>query len=67
MTNQISRPWYLIPIFFGLFGSLIMWVILRDEKTEDVKQFMRNNWIIGAISMVGYNIPWIILASNLLE
>ena len=67
MTNKISMPWYLIPIVFGIVGSVIMWIILRDEKTDEVKKFIRNSWIIGAISIVGYNIPWVFLLWEMCE
>ncbi len=61
MPNEVSRPWYLIPIIFGLVGSLIMWIILKNDPADDVKAFIRKSWIIGAISIVAYNIPWIFI------
>ena len=67
MANQIKRTWYLLPIIFGLVGSAIMWIIQRDDTTEESKRFIKNAWIIGLLSLLWYNIPWIILASELLE
>ena len=40
-----SKAWYLLPIFFGLLGGLVMYFIVRDDN----KQMAKNGLILSVI------------------
>jgi RsiW-degrading membrane proteinase PrsW (M82 family) len=40
-----SKAWYLLPIFFGILGGLIMYFIVRDDN----KQMAKNGLILSVI------------------
>jgi RsiW-degrading membrane proteinase PrsW (M82 family) len=45
-----SKAWYLLPIFFGILGGLVMYFIVRDDN----KQMAKNGLILSVIlTMVG--------------
>jgi RsiW-degrading membrane proteinase PrsW (M82 family) len=45
-----SKAWYLLPIFFGILGGLVMYFIVRDDN----KQMAKNGLILSVIlSIVG--------------
>jgi hypothetical protein len=43
-----SKAWYLLPIFFGLLGGLIMFFVLKDEN----RQMAKNGVILGVVLTV---------------
>ena len=43
-----SKAWYLLPIFFGLLGGIVMYFIVR----EDNKQMAKNGLILSVILTV---------------
>jgi len=50
-----SKAWYLIPIFLGIVGGIIMFVILRQENRDMAK----NGMILGVVMTVVWIVPWI--------
>ena len=40
-----SKGWYLLPIFFGILGGLVMYFIVRDDN----KQMAKNGLILSVI------------------
>lgn len=40
-----SKAWYLLPIFFGILGGLVMYFIVRDDN----KQMAKNGLILSVI------------------
>jgi len=47
-TQSAGGIWYLLPIFFGLIGGIIAWLIVRKNDSKKAK----NCLIIGVIMMV---------------
>lgn len=43
-----NKAWYLLPIFFGLLGGIVMYFIVR----EDNKQMAKNGLILSVILTV---------------
>lgn len=37
-TKKPSRAWYLVPIFFGIIGGLVMYLVLKDENKKMAKK-----------------------------
>ncbi len=59
-TCNPSKAWYLIPIFFGIIGGLIMYFVLRKED----KGMAQNCLIIGiTISAIGLIVGFVSVAS----
>ncbi len=44
-----SKAWYLLPIFFGLIGGLIMFAVLRNEDRGMAKKGLLLGIIVMAI------------------
>jgi len=58
-TKRTSKAWYLVPIFFGIIGGLVMFLVLRDEN----KIMAKKGLILGIImSVVGIAIYGAIFA-----
>jgi len=54
-----SDLWYLLPIFFGIIGGLVMFFVLKDEN----RKMAKNGIILGAIiAVIGLVIISIIYA-----
>ena len=45
-----SKAWYLLPIFFGLIGGLIMFFVLKDED----RRMAKKGAVVGIILTVVY-------------
>jgi heme A synthase len=45
-----SKAWYLLPIFFGLVGGLIMFFVLKDED----RRMAKKGAVVGAILTAVY-------------
>lgn len=37
-TKRPSKAWYLVPIFFGIVGGLVMYLVLKDEDRKMAKK-----------------------------
>ena len=49
----VSNVWYLVPIFFGLLGSLIVWFALKNTNREKAKEIAIIGFVINiAIAFV---------------
>jgi uncharacterized membrane protein len=55
--RSASAAWYLLPIFFGIIGSLIMWLALRNEDPRKAKKGL----ILGIILTVAWTVIWFLL------
>jgi len=44
-----SNWWYLLPIFFGIFGGLIMFFVLRNKEQKMVRNGLALGIILEAI------------------
>tara|TARA_Y100001936_G_scaffold14769_1_gene12735 strand:- start:212 stop:436 length:225 start_codon:yes stop_codon:yes gene_type:complete len=51
-ANKPSAAWYLLPIFGGIIGSVIMWYVVKDEDHPDSPKMVRKGWIIGIVLTV---------------
>ena len=40
-----SKAWYLLPIFFGIIGGVIMFFVIKDED----RKMAKNGVILGVI------------------
>jgi hypothetical protein len=47
-TKKSSKAWYLLPIFVGIIGGLIMYFVLKDQN----KKMAKNGLILGIILTV---------------
>lgn len=52
MSKKPSTVFYLVPIFNGLIGSIIMWWVLKDDEHPRTPKMIRNGWIIGIVLLV---------------
>ena len=59
MAKKPSAAWYLLPIFCGIIGSVIMWYVVKDEDHPDSPKMVRKGWIIG-IALTILSFAWII-------
>lgn len=44
-----AAAWYLVPIFLGILGSLIMWLVFKDNQSPYASDMIRKGWIIGIV------------------
>ena len=44
-TSKPSRAWYLLPIFLGWVGGLIMFFVIKDEN----RKMAKNGLILGVL------------------
>ncbi len=49
--KPVSRWMYLLPLFFGLVGGLIGWVITKDENPRGARNVLLVGVVVTAISM----------------
>lgn len=50
VTKQRSRAWYLVPLFFGIIGSIVAWLAVK----EDDPPLGRGVWYVGIALTVVY-------------
>jgi hypothetical protein len=55
--RNASAAWYLLPIFIGIIGGIIMWLALRHEDPRKAKKGL----IVGIIMMVIGFVIWFLL------
>ena len=48
-VKKPSKAWYLVPIFFGIIGGLVMYLVLKDQDGKMAKKGL----IVGIILTVG--------------
>jgi len=53
-----SGAWYLLPIFLGFIGGLIMWLVLRDDNKSMAQKGMIVGIIISVIVGIYYIATW---------
>lgn len=49
--NRPTKAWYLVPIFFGIMGGLVMYLVLKDEDKRMAKKGLVLGIILGAIGI----------------
>ena len=47
-----SKVWYLVPIFFGIIGGLVMYLVLKDEDRKMAKKGLVLGIILTVVSFV---------------
>jgi len=52
MSGKPSAAWYLVPLFLGIVGSVIMWFVLKNNDHPDSPKMIKKGWIIGIILTV---------------
>jgi hypothetical protein len=60
--RNASAAWYLLPIFFGIIGGLIMWLALKNEDPRKAKKGL----ILGVILTVAYIVLWWVIFAAIL-
>ena len=65
MDQKPTAAWYLAPIFLGLVGSLIMWLVVKDEDHPDTPKMVRKGWIVGIVLTLIYIWPIFLLPAFL--
>jgi uncharacterized Tic20 family protein len=55
--RNASVAWYLLPIFFGIIGAVIMWLALRNEDPRKAKKGL----ILGVILTVVFGVIWFLI------
>jgi len=53
-VQEVSSVWYLVPLFFGIIGGIIAWVVNNNRNPEEA----RNLLFWGMLSSV---FAWVIL------
>jgi hypothetical protein len=48
-TQSAGRIWYLLPLFFGLFGGIIAWAIIRKRNSKRARNILILGIIFGII------------------
>jgi len=64
-TKQPSSAWYLLPIFFGLIGGLIMFFVLKDEDKKMAKKGLIVGIIISVLGIIIYGIMYAAMFASL--
>lgn len=59
-VKQPSSLWYLLPIFFGIFGGLVMFFVLKDEN----RRMAKDGVILGAFLTAMGGIAFAIVAAG---
>ena len=52
VAKKPSAAWYLMPIFLGLIGGLIMYFVLKDENRDMAKKGIILGFILTVISAI---------------
>jgi len=54
-SQPIKRPskaWYLVPIFFGIIGGLVMYLVLKDEDRKMAKNGLVMSIVLTVVTFV---------------
>ena len=62
-AEKISNGWYCLPLFFGIIGGLIAWVVNRDENPKKAKSFLIFGIIWSLVIPFLIILPTIVLVS----
>lgn len=58
--KSVSKIWYLLPIFMGIIGGVIMFVTLRKEDMEEAKTGLVLGIIVtGFSALIGYMLIYV--------
>ena len=49
-----SNAWYLAPIFLGIIGGLIMYLVLKDENPKMAKKGLILSLVIVGLVIISY-------------
>ena len=49
-----SKAWYLAPIFLGIIGGLIMYLVLKDENPKMAKKGLILSLVIVGLEIISY-------------
>ena len=55
-----SGMWYLAPIFLGVLGGLVMYLVVKDDDPKMAKKGLIIGLILTAISVIAY-VPLVII------
>ena len=60
MVESVSSAWYLVPLFLGIIGGLIAWVVNKDRDPGKARNFI----ILGvALTVIGVVLWWGFIAA----
>ena len=65
ITKRPSSAWYLLPIFFGIIGGLIMFFVIKDEDRKMAKKGFIIGIILSAIGIIFYGIMYAAMFASL--
>lgn len=64
-TKRPSRAWYLLPIFFGIIGGLIMFLVIKDENRDMAKKGIILGAIMTIVELIIYGIIYAAMLTSL--
>lgn len=53
-TKKVSSAWYLVPIFFGIIGGIIAWLIIKDDDQKKAKNCLMIGLFMIVIEVILY-------------
>jgi uncharacterized Tic20 family protein len=62
--RNASAAWYLLPIFFGIIGGVIMWLVLRNEDPRKAKKGLILSIILSVVWVVFWFIIFAVIAAT---
>lgn len=63
-TKRPSKAWYLIPIFFGIIGGLVMFLVLKDENRRMAKKGLILGIIMAVAGIIIYAAVFAVVLSQ---
>ena len=51
-VKRPSKAWYLVPIFFGIIGGLVMYLVLKDQDGKMAKKGLTLGIVLGVVLTV---------------
>lgn len=54
IPGKVSNWWYLVPIFLGIIGGLIAWVVNKDVNPKKAKKLLIIGIVIPIVWIIGY-------------
>ncbi|MGI0011627.1 MAG: hypothetical protein ACREAE_09535 [Nitrosopumilaceae archaeon] len=64
-TKRPSSVWYLLPIFFGIIGGLIMFFVIKDEDRKMAKKGLIVGIILSFIGIIIYGAMYAAMFASL--
>ena len=59
-TKSHSGMWYLAPIFLGILGGIVMYLVIKDDDPKMAKKGLIVGLILTAVSVIAY-VPFAIM------